>query len=236
MWDWQWGKGDIFRLAGSGAGEAVGVGALRCSRPGQGATRALGLRRSRYPSGVFADRVRRLMRRGAGSGTSPYQSALLVAVPEAESLVRRLEGSAAAGDGLPPHVTVLFPFLSPEVIEVGTLDALRDLFQAHEAFAFNLTGVDTFPGVVWLAPEPGEPFVALTRSVSAQWPDLVPYGDPSLDSVAHLTVARGRLKRSWRATIDAALPIAARATEVLLMSQESGGVWAVRARFPLGGG
>jgi 2'-5' RNA ligase len=182
---------------------------------------------------VLAERVRRLI--GGEPNPSRGQSALLVAVPETEALVRQLHGSGASRDGLPPHVTVLFPFLSPESLEPDVLDTLREIFQGHDAFAFSLTGVDTFPGVVWLVPEPGSPFLGLTRSVTQVWPELVPYGDPALDPVAHLTVGRGRLRRRWRALIGAAVPIEARATEVLLMTEEAPRSWAVRARFPLGG-
>jgi 2'-5' RNA ligase len=184
---------------------------------------------------VLADRFRRRLP-GSRPGSSTGQSALLVAVPEAEALVQSIRGGSGSHDGLPAHVTVLFPFLAPASVSADVLDRLRETFRRHLPFAFSLTGVDTFPGVVWLAPEPGGPFLALTESVVRAWPDLVPYGDPTLRGVAHLTVGRGRLRRSWRSLIEAAVPIEARATEVLLMTEEGAGSWTVRARFPLGVG
>lgn len=131
-------------------------------------------------------------------------------------------------------MTVLFPFVAPASLEADVLGRLREIFRQHPPFTFTLTGVDTFPGVVWLVPEPGRPFLELTASVTGAWPDLVPYGDPTLTGVAHLTVGRGRLSRRWRHLIEAGVPIEARATEVVLMTEEGSGTWALQAGFPLG--
>lgn len=181
---------------------------------------------------VLVQRVRRLLGRSPSGSTNG--SALLVAVPEVAGLVRDLHGAAPGEGDLPPHVTVLYPFLSPSDLDRGVLDRLGPCLAAHRAFDFSLSGVDTFPGVVWLVPDPGRPFAQLTEAVLSLWPDLVPYGDPSLTSLPHLTVGRGRLRASWRRTIERALPIEARASEVLLMTEGPDGTWANRARFPLG--
>lgn len=186
-----------------------------------------------YPSAVRSHRLRRrASAQGTGHEPDQGQSALLVAVPEAGALVRTIGDRALVADDLPPHITVLFPFLPPSSLDPDIIDRLRVTIAEHPSFTFSLNRVDTFPGVVWLAPDPPRPFHELTDSVVRGWPDLIPYNDPSLEAVAHLTVGRGRLRRRWRHVIEAALPIEARATDVLLMAEQSG-AWREHARFPL---
>ena len=68
---------------------------------------------------------------------------------------------------------------------------------------FERTG--RFPGVVWLAPEPAEPFIALTELLAAAFPDHPPYEGAHDEIVPHLTLGLGtesvlgRLARSVRA-------------------------------------
>ena len=182
---------------------------------------------------MLAQRKGRLRER-VGRHQGERQSALLIAVPEVDPLIRSL-GVPPAGNGLPPHVTVLYPFLPPPTLGPSVDEALARLLGAHRAFDFALTGLGTFPGVVWLAPEPDQPFLDLGDSVIAEWPDLARYGGAYPSEVAHLTVARGRVRRSWRATVAAAVPIRARATEVLLMVEGPSGNWSLLRRFALSG-
>jgi len=161
-------------------------------------------------------------------------SALLVPVPEAEPLLGSLRGASAGGPGLPPHVTIVYPFLPAVALDEAVTTELSRIVAGHRAFEFSLTGLGTFPGVVWLRPEPDQPFVALGDSVLARWPTLSRYEGRYAEVVPHLTVGRGRLRRSWRSRIETAVPIAARARAVLLMAEDPGGRWEVRGRFPLG--
>ena len=68
------------------------------------------------------------------------ESALVVLVPEAESLVQafrdRYDPSAAAG--VPAHITLLYPFRPPGEIDRAMLDDLRGWFQGFASFRFSL--------------------------------------------------------------------------------------------------
>lgn len=68
------------------------------------------------------------------------ESALLVAVPAAEPAVARhrsrLDTSAAVG--VPAHITVLYPFLPPDLIDADTLATLARLFASVPGFRFTL--------------------------------------------------------------------------------------------------
>ena len=168
------------------------------------------------------------------------ESALLVPVPEAEPLVGgwRAKYDLAAQKGVPAHITILYPFVPPAEITVETVDELAGFFSRFAPFDFVLTRTARFPQVVYLAPEPAEPFLRLTEAVHERWPSFPPYGGAFDEVVPHLTV----VERDDGSDIDVldiverdivrGVPIQARAREVWLMQGD--GSWSVRARFQLG--
>src|SRR6266568_4669633 len=119
-------------------------------------------------------------------------SAVLVPVPEAERVVNRLRAGLdrAAAWGVPAHVTVLYPFVAPAAITAATIAVLADAVRSISAFDCEFPATRWFgQEVMWLAPQPDEPFRILTRAVSAAFPGYLPYGGAYDDVVPHLTVA-----------------------------------------------
>jgi 2'-5' RNA ligase len=169
------------------------------------------------------------------------ESALVVLVPEAELLVKpfrdRYDHSAA--EGVPAHVTVLYPFKAPSEL-TAVIPTLHELLARCPAFSFALARAHRFPGVLYLAPLPDEPFKALTRIVVEHFPELLPYRGAFAEIIPHLTVAQvadegqldGIALEFGRAARDH-LPVPARAAVVALMDNQQG-QWQVRARFRLG--
>lgn len=160
------------------------------------------------------------------------ETALLVEVPEAEPAVARLRlaHDPVAARGVPAHVTVLFPL--DGVPDRGALARVAEL----PAFGYRLARVGEFPGVVWLAPEPAAPFVALTDAARAAFPDQPPYRGEFAETVPHLTVAMtddAALRRTIAAELDAHLPIAARATHLAVYTSDDAGQWRCVERLPL---
>jgi hypothetical protein len=83
--------------------------------------------------------------------------------------------------------------------------------------------------VTYLAPVPSKPFARLTLAVAERWPAYPPYEGVFETVIPHLTVGEVMLE------LDAPLPIACRAREVVLIEEEEpGGHWRLRRRFPLG--
>ena len=173
------------------------------------------------------------------------RSALVVVVPEAEPVVwrwRRRFHSHSVERGIPPHITILFPFIPRGVLDDGVLQALRRLYGPLRPFGFDLVSVETFPTTAWLAPAPAAPFLDLVAITRAAYPEYPPYGDPELAPVPHCTVgtdddpgAVEEMARELRAGLGPQLPIRCRATELTLLEERSDETWATRAMFPFEG-
>ena len=126
------------------------------------------------------------------------------------------------GNGVPAHVTVLFPFLEPEAIDE---EVVATLLAPFAAFDFTLDRLERFEdGTPWLHPSPPTRFVDLTAAVWQRWPEHAPYEGAFDEIIPHVTV-----------TVDAVpLPIACRAREVALIQEgEEDGRWRVRRSFAL---
>ena len=154
---------------------------------------------------------------------------------ELESVYRESFPRAVA-KGIPFHVTLLFPFMPRERVDDGVLARLRRIFATHERFAFALTRVETFPGVVWMAPEPAEPFGALTRAIHAAFPDYPPYEGVYDDVIPHLTVAQDVPDDFYAAAehaLPAALPVKQIVREAWLIGHMPDQPWHTLWRLPL---
>ena len=121
------------------------------------------------------------------------ETALIVVVPEAEPLVRELRTryDESARLGVPAHITVLFPFMSPSELSPRVLGELKRLFLGQAAFGFQLGSVARFPATSYLEPHPSDPFVALTEAVWRAYPNFPPFGREFPSIIPHLTVAHG---------------------------------------------
>lgn len=136
---------------------------------------------------------------------------------------------------MPAHVTVLYPFAPLGAYGPALRAPLAEVVAGCPPFDFALSGLGSFPGVLYLTPEPAAPFVRLTEAISARL-GYPPYGGRFAEIVPHLTVAAGhRLPRRLRRSLEASLPIAAVATEVEVLADRQGG-WARLDAVPLGGG
>lgn len=167
------------------------------------------------------------------------ESALVVPVPEAESVVGdlRAQFDPAAPAGVPAHITVLYPFLAPPALDQPIIDELRAIFSGVSPFEFTLPRIALFPDVVYLPPDPVEPFLRLTAATATRWPETPPYGGMYDQVIPHLTVAHtddDSTIADIRRKIEPALPIACSAAEVWLFTNR-GEQWTVEQRFSFQG-
>jgi 2'-5' RNA ligase len=124
---------------------------------------------------------------------------------------------------LPPHVTVLFP--APDDVE-----AITQVLAPFDRFDVRFERLDRFPGVLWLAPEPAEPFVLMTEAMVSRFPGCKPYGGVYSSIVPHLTVAQAQLDET-AALIEPLLPLHSRVESVVLYESAGADHWHERATF-----
>jgi 2'-5' RNA ligase len=159
--------------------------------------------------------------------------------PLVSAVRQRFDRSAARG--MPAHITLLYPFRHPDRIDLGLLEELQVLFAAQPPFSFRLVGLCGFPGVLYLVPQPFEPFDQLTREVALRFPDTPPYAGLVPDPTPHLTVAQtppaealADLAAELLATLGPRLPVACIAARATLAIKRAGR-WCVAEHFVLGG-
>lgn len=165
------------------------------------------------------------------------QTALIITVPEADPVVGpwRSRYDPSERDGVPAHLTVLYPFLEPDRVDAGVIAALSELFSAHDAFDLGFHRCARFPGVVYLAPEPDGPLRALTGAVAARWPEAPPYRGRYADPAPHLTVTQDQeesVNLQVATELSARLPVLTRVDTVQLVVREAE-KWRGRASFAL---
>ena len=118
------------------------------------------------------------------------RTAVVVEVPAAHGLVEhvRAEFGPDAGVRIVPHVTVLYPWLEADEITPTDLTGLAAVAAGVPAFDVVFDRFAWFPGVLWLAPDPVDPFVRLTHGAAHCWPHTPPYGGAHAAVTPHLTV------------------------------------------------
>jgi hypothetical protein len=168
----------------------------------------------------------------------PLSTGLIVPVDAAQELAEPwLHLLPTAGRSLPAHVTALWPFLPVEALDAAVERRLVELLSGAQPFAFALTRVATLADAAVLVPEPAEPFARLTRLLWDEWPEYPPFGGAFDDIAPHVTLAidpSAADRAGIKAALAPRLPLAARASEVLLVEEAASGPLRVRRRFALG--
>jgi 2''-5'' RNA ligase len=169
---------------------------------------------------------------------SQEYTSLIIPVPEANFVQPfRVKHLHRPGVTMPPHITLRAPFKPTADIDANVLNTLTRVFETHRQFRFTLAGTARFAdtGVLYLVPEPSEPFHALHHAIQLYYPDPAP---KHLQAVMHLTLARSNiqelegLEREFTREYGAQLPIEATATEISLF-EKRGATWVWQTSFPL---
>ncbi|MFI1383983.1 2'-5' RNA ligase family protein [Embleya sp. NPDC020886] len=167
-------------------------------------------------------------------------SALVLLVPDVEQVVEpwRERYDPRAAEGIPAHVTVLYPWLTPAEIGPTELAALAEIAAARPVLDLVFGRVGQFHRGLWLAPDPAEPVLRLIDAVTTRWPDHLPYGGAYLDDAddvgPHLTVALGQGPDELRALaqeVTGRLPLTTRVDRLDLVVCDDDGNWSLRDSF-----
>jgi 2'-5' RNA ligase len=155
------------------------------------------------------------------------ETAIVALVPELESLI-----PAGAG-GMPPHVTLLYPFAEDEAVDPLLRDA-AGVFARFAPFEVSFAVVRRWPETLYLEPDPAGAFVELTEALVAAFPDYPPYAGAHDDIVPHLTVAHGDDSQfdELAERLRPSLPVRVRIERAWLMVDSPAG-WHRHTPFPL---
>lgn len=166
---------------------------------------------------------------------------MVVRFPELDAQIDSLRGRFGMPrkpNGIPPHVTLLVPFLTRDELSQGGVSAVRELCAAVAPFEVTFARTARFPHVLYLAPEPADPFADLTRGLIARWPELTPYASREKQIVPHLTVATARPPKVFHQVQEALrplLPIRAQVDSAQLYLFD-GRAWTHDQELPFGAG
>jgi 2'-5' RNA ligase len=172
------------------------------------------------------------------------QTAVIVEIPEALPAVGRWRArfDTSAAVGVPPHVTVVFPFLALTAITAADRAELARLVAAEPRFTTTFGSLGEFPGldaappVLYLEPSPADPYRRLTAAMWSSWPECPPYGGVYDEHVPHLTItetAPPEQIAAARRALAPALPVRAHIGQATLIDFD-GARWRRNAVFPLG--
>jgi 2'-5' RNA ligase len=163
------------------------------------------------------------------------ETALVVVLPELEPLIgglrRRYTGDGARG--MPPHVTLIYPFWDTSAVE-ERLESVARVLGAFAPFEIELCETARFPDLVYLRPQPSAPFVAMTEALAEAFPEFAPYGGEFDEIVPHATVAQGDEKTlaAVEKELVRQLPVKTRCERAWLVEHTPAG-WRRHTAFPL---
>lgn len=157
-------------------------------------------------------------------------TAFVVRVPGAEALVGdlRTRFDATVQEGVPAHISVLVPFMDPARVSPAVLTRAQEALGHIPPFEFELRRTGRFPTTTYLAPEPPDPFIAMTTALVRAFPGFPPYGGEHAGVIPHLTVAHGDAERATTAASELeqrlrmAGPVQARCSSVVLLENSTG--------------
>ena len=169
------------------------------------------------------------------------ETALICHVPEAERYIARYRQrfDPSARRNVPAHVTILYPFMAPQLVDAEVLAKLARIADAVPCFDYRMLRTQRFPVALYLAPEPDASFSALIDGVFRAFPDYPPFEGKFDTVVPHITVAHGdepllcEIEVELRIALPAGGGIAAHCSELMLI-ENSSGRWEQMQVFALG--
>jgi 2'-5' RNA ligase len=174
-----------------------------------------------------------------GLGAPSARSAVIVrtSLPAGLERLRRREITDAS-EGVPAHLTLLYPFVEPHQLDDAVRAAIAQAVATIEPFDYDLARAALFPDTVYAAVDPVEPFIDLQAALERAFPAFPVYGpDRPFEYVPHVSIAEGEAARhaAWAAdSAWRALPLRRRADRVDIIAKGDDGFWRTRWRIPLG--
>jgi 2'-5' RNA ligase len=167
------------------------------------------------------------------------ESAIVIQVPELSDVLRPWR-KATEAKGVPPHVTLLYPWRQAPLRAVD-IEQLRLAIASTRPFAIRFVAIERFPArALYLKIEEESRIRGLMRKIYAAFTDTPPYGGEFSDIVPHLTIALADtdaeldrvLPQLFRA-LAPYLPLAIQVQIVAAMEEDESGIWHTKIALPL---
>ena len=132
-------------------------------------------------------------------------------------------------DGMPPHVTLLYPFVDDADLTAAEVGRLRGVLAAFAPFDVTLARFvrfDAQPPVLYLEPEPVQRFLGMIAALADAFPAFPPYGGVHETLIPHLTLAYSddaAALDAVEADVRRHVPLRARVSEVAVMEHRADG-------------
>ncbi|HEY6569586.1 MAG TPA: 2'-5' RNA ligase family protein [Candidatus Limnocylindrales bacterium] len=163
-------------------------------------------------------------------------SALVIRVELPAALAAlRLRSDQNAADGVPAHVTLLYPFAEPAAIDAGVVGTVASIVGRHAPWSMVLGERRRWPEVLYASVEPDAPVRALQAELAAAFPTL-PLGWGEFEFTPHVTIAEGPGAHDPAVAGDPAwseLPLTQIVDAVELIVRDADGRWRVDRQFPM---
>lgn len=123
------------------------------------------------------------------------KSVICVLVPTANkilSIVKKYKKSVELPlEGIPPHITLQFPWIPPTKITEKDLKDLEKMFTSFKPFKFKLEIGWFGEEVLILKPVISDKFIKITEKIVSTWPEYPYYSGEYSKIEPHLTIANG---------------------------------------------
>lgn len=170
------------------------------------------------------------------------ESAIDIGLPELAELVDhwRIPTVPIASQGVPPHITLLYPWRSAPLQPADLHDVAAAVMDIAP-FTLTFQRVGRFPGALFLSPEPEGIVRGLTRRLVHAFPETPPYGGQfGSDPTPHLTIALAeteeelnRLQADILVRLEPLFPLRVPVHTLCVEEEGIGGTWQVVATIEL---
>ncbi len=172
----------------------------------------------------------------------PRKSAIDIHFKEIDDLISKWRHStiAVASKGVPPHITLLFPWRPVPITDID-ISTLRSVTKGQHPFPIVFTHIEQFSKrVIYLAINEESDVRILIQKIIAAFPDASPYDHEFPNPIPHLTIAKApddatfdALFKEVSASIVSELPIEIIVREIVVMEEGEDTNWRVHSIITL---
>jgi 2'-5' RNA ligase len=158
-------------------------------------------------------------------------------LPAGLERIRRKE-IADARDGVPAHLTMLYPFVEADGLDRRVRRTIEAVARRHRPFPYRLARIERWPDTIYVAVDPEEPFVRLQADLASAFPEQPIHGQESdLEFVPHISISEAKrpdLSPVRRILAARPGPPTERATALEVIATAPNGAWRTLWRIRLG--